>query len=329
MNTLSLPSQSRSFRTRRLILTLVVVLLAGLLGTVALARTSAQTTPVVNDLNRALDMVGDLNAWRLAEGLAPLRINDTLMKMAMFQAEYLMTLRSIPDGAAIHRGRNGEGVRDRAHYSQFNWPHYARRDQIAIGEIAAVYTRSRAISFWRSSPPHARTVTNPAYREIGIAAIPRQHNTLYVVVMGSRPNVLPALIHPETNQLYLTRDQYGPAVHSDGIVNPLNIRLFDVDGRPLHDEWQPWDEIIDMPTSSTRRFHLLYSDGEHMAMTVVDRTRDIIILPGHRPPLELFPFVPTATPGPTATPMPPTPTPVPRPEVDGLPIDSRSIPLYN
>ncbi|MFW5772214.1 MAG: CAP domain-containing protein [Phototrophicaceae bacterium] len=303
------PSYAARFRRRGLLL--VVAILFGMLGSIALAQPSAQTA-VYNDVDQVFAIIGELNAWRLDEGLAPLRINDTLMKMAMFQAEYLMGLRSIPDGAAIHRGRDGEGVRERARYSQFDWPHYARSEQIAIGEIAAVYTLSRAIAFWRSSPPHRRTVTNPAYREIGVAAIPRRTNTLYVVVMGARPDVLPALVHPETNQLYLTRDQYPSAIYHDSLVNPDRVRLFDADGRPL-DDWQPWSETIDIPDNSPSPLYVLYADDDQLAMSAVDLTRDIVILPGYQPPAESFAFVPTPTPGPTATPPPPTPTPIPRP----------------
>lgn len=298
--------------TYRLWFPSALLLLALLLGTVALARVSAQTT-VHNDLGRAFDMIGELNAWRLEAGLSPLRPNETLMKMAFFQADYLMSLRSIPDGPAIHRGRNGEGVRARARYSQFDWPYYSRQEHIAIGEIAAVFPLNRAMAFWRSSPPHFNTITNPAYREIGVAAIPRQFNTLYVVVFGARPNVLPAFIHPETNQLHLTRDEYGPAVHHITLVNPLSLRLFDADGRPLDNDWRPWQPVIDLPDTSSQTFHLLYTDGQRMAMTRVNRERDILILPGYQPPLESFSFAPTSTPAPTATPPPPTPTPIPRP----------------
>lgn len=278
-----------------------------ILQPVSEAQTQRSSQP---DYLAAYEILGLFNEWRLEEGLYPLRLNDTLTDLALYQAEYVNSLSRTPNGVAIHVGRNGEGPKDRARYGRFNWPYYSLSSRIEVEEIAAANSAESAIAFWQTSPPHRRASTKPAYREVGIAALPHPFGHLYVVVLGGRPNVLPALVNPITNQLYLTTDESIYNTDDQWISNPTGVRFFDEAGRPLNDDFIEWEPILDIPRTAGNRFFVLVTDGVVEVVTSVDRERDIIILPDHYPPLDAiapieYVLPPTATP--TLTPTPPGP----------------------
>jgi hypothetical protein len=271
-------------------------------------QTSAQAQ---NDVPAGYEVVARLNEWRLSLGLAPFKLNETLNELAFYQADYIRTLRTIPDGVAIHTGRDGEGITTRALYDQFEWPTYGRPEQIAIGEIAAVNDIDGAFAFWRSSKPHRETVINPTYREVGVAAIQRGPSMIYVVVLGSRPNVLPALIDPsDETTLYLTRDYYRFNSGRPPLLEPTEVRFFDEAGRPLNGgEWVDWSPTMELPSDAGDEIYVLYTDGEQEAMSEVDLRRDWVILPGFIPAAQVDSGLGFATPVliPTSTPEPPRP----------------------
>ncbi len=235
-------------------------------------------------------------------------MNETLEDLALYQAEYIRPMRPMPNGSAIHVGRNKEGIQARALYTEFLWDFYGTRDRVAVAEIAAVNSIDRAMTFWKSSSTHRATVTNPGYREIGIAALPHALGHIYIVVLGARPNVLPALVHPETHELYLGRDESRYATWPIWVKTPTEYRLFDRDGRPLTSGWQEYEPVVTLPKSVTERVYVMYRDGQGEVMSEVDLERDIIVLPGYLPPPDplVIPLVlPTAAP--TSTPEPPKP----------------------
>jgi hypothetical protein len=277
------------------------------------------------DRQAALEMLGLLNEWRLAENLLPLKMNDTLEAMATDQADFLMSMTRMPNGAAMHVGRNGEGILQRALFDQFDWPYYGRPERITVGEIAAVNSAEDALEFWHTSPPHRATVTNRGYREIGIVAYPHPFGHLYVAVLGAEPDVLPALVHPETGELHLSNEFSRYATWNTWIREVTGIRLFDSMGRPLFGDWIPWAETIELPEGIGDKVYVLYTDGNIEVMSEVNLERDIIVLPGHYPPPDpalLLQLTPQATAAPTATPEPP------RPELLIL-YDNRSITIIN
>jgi uncharacterized protein YkwD len=291
------------------LITTTALLLLMVFVAAALSSTSVNAQRlVVSDREAALEALGRLNEWRLEEGLLPLSMNETLEDMAFYQADYVRTLRPIPSGSSIHVGRNQEGIRIRALYDQFSWNYYGSPDRVAIAEIAAVNNIDKALAFWKSSSPHRSTVTNPGYREIGIVALPHPFGHLYIAVLGARPNVLPALVHPQTGELYLGRDVSSYATWPIWLKEPTQYRLFDEDGIPMSSNWLNYAPVVTLPTTAEERVYVMYTDGDHEAMSEVDLERDIIVLPGHYPPPDplVIPLViPTAAP--TATPEPPRP----------------------
>ena len=117
--------------------------------------------------NEIVALANELNDWRLSTNLSPLVYNSKLEAKAQSQLDYLLSLPEIP--ADIHRGTQGEYPRERSQLPQFAWEYYGFPDNVSVTEIAAIGSVSSAINFWQNSDIHARSVTNPAYREVGIA----------------------------------------------------------------------------------------------------------------------------------------------------------------
>ncbi|GAB4411782.1 MAG: hypothetical protein Kow00106_06190 [Anaerolineae bacterium] len=292
-------------------------------------------------------LLAALNAWRQDERqLWPLQPNEQLTALARQQAQYLLSLPDIPDD--VHRGPGGETPQDRARAA--GWPVYGRPEQIAIGEIGKVGPSVEdAIGFWQTSDIHHRTVMNPAYREVGIAALPHRYGYLFIVVFGARPNVLPAQVDPVHGLLYLSDERFsGAARAGDWLYRAQEVRLFDEEGHPLTD-WMAWQPTLPLPDEPGDLLVIVYRTASAETLDVIHLERDRVFLPGAmdsvpaevmvapsatatRAPTPLAPSVTTPTPRPvTATPalVPDvTVTPDTRPDVL-LVYDARSLALIN
>jgi hypothetical protein len=231
----------------------------------------------------ALEVIAEINEWRIDEGVWPLKPNSTLEQMAVDQAAYLVSLPDLPSD--FHAGPTGLQPRSRAPIAPYNWPHYELTTQIAIGENAGVGTVASAMRFWRGSTLHTSTTLNTDYREIGVAALPYERNQhVFIVVFGSRPDVLPALVDPTDNStIYLSNEMFRYASFFDSIQEVTELTLFDADGRPLSDEPQDWTETITIPEAAGDEVFILASDGEHQILNAVDLNTDQAITPGHIP----------------------------------------------
>lgn len=301
-----------------LVVVLVLVFLA-ILGQIVAAQSS---DPV------AVSLLRRFNEWRVEQGLSPLKPNSVLDELAAFQADYLASLPEI-DVERIHRDAQDRNPRERAVEAPFNWPHYALDDRVAISEIAAVGTINSAIGFWQTSPVHTRASLNPGYREVGIAVRQLRRDTLFIMVLGSRPNVLPAFVMPDGN-LFLTSEQYQWSAGDAYIQKPTRYQIFNADGIPMTLGWRPWQDRIAIPDSVTDSVFVLSSDGVRDVLSEVNLTLDRAILPGVElaflptptpaasptPSATFTPsYTPTLTPSPTFTPSPtrtgPTDTPSP------------------
>jgi hypothetical protein len=262
-----------------------------------------------------------LNGWRLGLDLGPLAYNSTLEAMAISQAEYVLSLSQWPQN--VHAGRSGEGPRIRARWDPYNWPTYGTGDQIVIGEITWLGTREDAISFWHGSDIHRQTATNPNYREVGIAAIPAGRGFLFVTVLGARPNVLPALADTHNDIVYLTDETFNRGSGSTWVRHVTQVQLFDSDGRPLTDDWTPFQAKIPIPDNAGDSLYVLYSDGQHEVMDSVSLLERDTPLPDYADAWQ-----PAVAAVPTLVLPTPTPTPAPIPHIR-IVYDDRSLTLFN
>ncbi len=213
-------------------LILCIVLLTALLGV------NAQQTALGSEIT---ELVRQMNLWRITQGLGPLTYNPTLERMAVYQADYILRLPSLPQD--IHAGPDGEDPRARSQLSQFNWATYGHPELMSVTEIAAIGSVRTAIEFWQNSDIHNRSVTNPTYREIGVAAYEYGTDILFVAVLGGQPNVLPVLLDVENKQLYLTTEKVEWT--GDWVGDVTEYRYLDADKQPLS-EWAEWERIIDI-----------------------------------------------------------------------------------
>ncbi len=262
----------------------------------------SQSASAQADLTAGQALVQAINGWRLEQDLWPLRENATLERMAVDQANYILSLPSIPEGGAIHAGATGAGPMERSRFPQYNWPAYGRADYTAIGEIAYVgRSASAARGFWETSPVHRTAALNPAYREIGVAALPHRFGYLYIVVFGSRPNVFPATADTQADVLYLSNERYRWA-RSPWIDNIGKIRLFDADGRPLSADWVNWQAEMPLPDDVGDELFVEYLDDDNlMAIAEVDLESTESALPPSTPAPNATPTRAQTT-APSATP---------------------------
>lgn len=213
------------------------------------------------------DLAAQINLWRLSLGLGPLVYNPTLERMAASQADYLAGLTNIPQGGEIHIGASGDDPRRRSQFPQFAWPTYGHPERMSVSEIAGIGSVRSSVQYWQGSPVHTRATTNPAYREMGIAARKVGRDILYIVVMGGRPNILPAMADVDVNLLYLTTE--GISWHGDWFENPVRYRLLDTNEQPIQD-WQPWQVVVTLPTIESDTFIVEYeaANGERVKTVV-------------------------------------------------------------
>jgi Cysteine-rich secretory protein family len=219
------------------------------------------------------DLAAELNLWRLELGLGPLVHNLTLEAMANAQAEYVAGLADIPSGGDIHIDAQGQDARQRSQRAPYNWPTYGNPQRISLTEIAAVGNLDSALAFWRGSDLHNRSVTNVAYREIGIAVRQLENvsrDVLFIVVLGGRPNVLTALADPEVGNLYLTTE--ANTWTGDWFSTATSYRLLDAERQPIWD-WDEWQVIVDLPEDTGGTFFVEYEDSTgRRAETEVSRS---------------------------------------------------------
>jgi uncharacterized protein YkwD len=249
-----------------------------ILGVLAFAVFAFQNySPVAaQDDVAALEIIEEINAWRIEEGLWPLKPNAVLTQMAIDQATFVLSQPDFPTD--IHIDADGENPRERA--LDYEWPHYTLPGQIAIGENGANGSVGYAMNFWHESEIHRKTALNPAYREIGVAALPSDFGHFFMVVFGARPDVLPALVDPTNGNLYLPNEQFEWADDFTAMQEVTQIRLFDADGRPLSEDWLPWSDTIPVPENAGNTIFVLYSDGENEALSMVNLASDVVLLPG-------------------------------------------------
>ena len=249
------------FALRVFSLLFIIVTLLALFSLIILP-TIAQQSGVGSqqDTPAAQEILQMLNTWRISQGLWPLRENTTLDKMAYDQASYVLSLPSIPNEGGIHLGQFGENPMTRAKLPQYNWPSYGNPANTAIGEIAYVGRNAAAArTFWENSSIHKAAALNPAYREVGVAALPQRFGHIYLVDLGARPNVLPAMADTSAHVLYLTNEKYAWA-KAPWIRNVLKVRLFDSDGRPLDSDWEDWKAQIPLPADAGNAIYVEYMD---------------------------------------------------------------------
>jgi len=134
----------------------------------------------VGRLNATL--AGQLNALRLAHGLAPLRVSASLSAAANAHSTQMARV-----GYFSHDSANGASFSSRIamFYTVRGYRSWTVGENLlwASPDVGAL----RALKLWLASPPHRANLLNPRWREVGLAAV---HARRAPGVYGNAPTTI-------------------------------------------------------------------------------------------------------------------------------------------
>jgi uncharacterized protein YkwD len=111
-------------------------------------------------------VLGDINAFRQAHDLQPLRVNPRLNAAAREH-----TLQMAADGYFAHESADGSAFwkRIQAFYSTGASAYWSVGENLLWSSPNV--TPAQALRWWLASPEHRANLMNPRWREIGVAAV--------------------------------------------------------------------------------------------------------------------------------------------------------------
>ena len=134
----------------------------------------------VSTLDSALAV--QVNAFRVAHGLVPLRVSPFLAAAARAHSTQMARL-----GYFSHNSANGSSFSSRiaTYYPARGYRSWTVGENLlwASPDVGA----ARALKLWLSSPPHRANLLDPHWREIGLAAV---HATRAPGVYGNSPTTI-------------------------------------------------------------------------------------------------------------------------------------------
>lgn len=241
------------------------VLLLILMGISNLPQNTAAQQEVTNDAAKAADILAQVNAWRVENGLWPLTVNPTLEALASAQASYVLPfLPTMQNEEQYHLDAKLRNPRQRG--AAAGWPSYGTNaDRIEVGENAGIGTARFVMNFWRNSSIHAKAALSSTYREVGVVALPtKSGSTFYMMEFGARPGVLPVVVSSDGTRLWLTDEQSRYAT----VTRPTKVRLLDANGKPLTD-LATWSSTLSIPTGAPDTLQVVYVNGDVQVTTEV------------------------------------------------------------
>ena len=134
----------------------------------------------VSRLDSAL--VVQVNAFRAAHGLVPLRVSPSLRAAATVHSTQMARL-----GYFSHNSANGGSFSSRiaTYYSAQGYRSWTVGENLlwASPDVGA----ARALKLWLASPPHRANLLNPSWREIGLSSV---HTVRAPGVYGNSPTTI-------------------------------------------------------------------------------------------------------------------------------------------
>jgi uncharacterized protein YkwD len=111
-------------------------------------------------------LVRQVNAFRAAHGLAPLRLSAALNEAAASHSTEMARL-----GYFSHNSANGHSFSQRvaSYYRQRGYRRWTAGENLAYGtpDMGAALT----LKLWLASPPHRANLLDPHWRELGLSAV--------------------------------------------------------------------------------------------------------------------------------------------------------------
>jgi uncharacterized protein YkwD len=164
----TLSSMTASTRTTRLAAALAVALLAGVAAASALAARPRPRTlshrVAMTSLERGV--LQDINAFRRAHHLRPLRVSGGLTRAARRHSEEMAAR-----GYFAHESASGAAFwrRIQQSYGSSNWSLWSVGENLLWSSPGV--SASRALRMWEHSPEHLKNLLTPRWREIGVSAV--------------------------------------------------------------------------------------------------------------------------------------------------------------
>jgi len=275
------------------------ILFACLAACVALAHSSI--SPSAAQADPAGELLGRINAARVANGLPPYALNDKLTTAAQAHSKDMAS-----KGKVDRVGSDGSTPKSRilsAGYGQ--WTIGPVIDEAIYGGTGGA---QGAFDWWTSTDTDRGRLLSARFREVGIGAATAPNGWIYWTLdLGAQPNVLPAFVDSGVTSvksqavtITLTTENAVPAGEGTNTMGqPLQVRIASDDSF-TGAEWQPWAAQIPykLLPKAQQKIYILYRDAQ-------GRTAPYSI----NITLTNVP-TPTATPSPTWTP-PPSITPLP------------------
>ena len=144
-------------------------ILVGLLASAAFLVPAAAATPARSSIALTpleSGVLVDINAFRRAHHLAPLRLNAKLDAAAMQHTREMAA-----DGYFAHESHDGARFwkRIQSFYGSSPWRYWSVGENLlwSSPDVSA----AKALQMWLASPEHRANLMNPRWREIGIAAV--------------------------------------------------------------------------------------------------------------------------------------------------------------
>ena len=160
----------------RTLAALAVVLVAVVAPSQGSAR---QRSSAVPEAQLQVALLGQINAFRTAHGLAPLRVSGALNAVANGHSAQMARL-----GYFSHDSANGQSFSSRIAgvYSPRGYRRWSVGENLVWGgpDIGA----TRAFRLWLASPPHRANLLNAGWRQVGLGAV---HSSSAPGVYGGGP----------------------------------------------------------------------------------------------------------------------------------------------
>ncbi len=142
---------------------------------------SARVAPA--QVDRASEVIADVNAYRVALGLAPLEVHPSLMVAAQMHVEWMVRTRNFG-----HTGEGGSSPSQRAAaagYPTAGWYVYENW----VGGTGV--TPAEAVAWWDQSPIHQATLRLNGFEHIGVG-VAEDDGDFYYVLMVAKPSSISA-----------------------------------------------------------------------------------------------------------------------------------------
>ena len=254
-----------------------------------------------------------LNEARLDEGLDPYRQSRLLTDAAQRHASDLAA-NGFADADDVHLGSDGTDEEDRIEDAGYSA--WTRDEQLIVAENvwAGRGSPEDVLASFLEEPAQRDNLFSDRYREVGIGfATDTDERSIFVLVFGARPNVLPIFINDgaattENREvaIRLTNERARPEGRGTGFMGEaIEIRI---SNEPAFEDlsWQSWGPLVSWVLPDSAGEHTVYVEFRDAAGRTAASADNI--------------FLDTGTPiTPTAVPMTPTrePTVSPPPEADG------------